>query len=250
VALPRQKPRVAFVDGPYGGWQGDFACFDTVVLIAGSTGVTFTLPLLLDLARRAARQQQTKPLLPVRRVEFVWVVRNVDHVSWVSEELQSAFTTLRQQAGIDVAVRIFVTRDDGLADVLPQTPPEGRLDHKTATASSTEPTTKLPDDGTKGDVPGREATTATRSLGHSVPVLPSGASDTGDISEWASVEPGRPAFGPMMADIVARADGETGVAVCGPLGLSTAVRSTVAGLLSRKGPAKQGIYLHVEGFSW
>jgi hypothetical protein len=240
MALSPQKPHLTFMDGPYGGWQGDFACFDTVILIAGSTGVTFTLPLLLDLAHRT--RQPTKPL-PVRRVEFVWVVRNADHISWISEELRSAFTALQQHAGIDVTIRIFVTRDDGLAD-LPSALPEGR-DSRTAPASSHAPA-KLPDDGTKGDVPGREATAATLSLG----ILPSGADDKGHISEWASIEPGRPAFGPMMADIVARADGETGVAVCGPLGLSTAVRRTVAGLISRKRPAEQGIYLHVEGFSW
>jgi hypothetical protein len=241
MALP-QKPLIAFIDGPYGGSQGDFACFDSVILIAGSTGVTFTLPLLLDLAHRA--RKQTKPL-PVRRVEFVWVVRKIEYISWISEELQSAFTKLQQQAGIDVKVRIFVTQDDSLAD-LPSASPEGH-DNSTATASSNEPT-KLPCIVTKGDFSGCEAT-ATPSPSNSVTVHP-GASDKVNISEWASIEPGRPAFDPMISDIVARADGETGVAVCGPLGLSTAVRMSVSSLISRKRTAEQGIYLHVEGFSW
>jgi ferric-chelate reductase len=49
---------------------------------------------------------------------------------------------------------------------------------------------------------------------------------------------------------MAQAEGETGVAVCGPLGLSTAVRMTVASLTGRKTTDVHGIYLHVEGFSW
>jgi ferric-chelate reductase len=44
----------------------DFACYSSVLLIAGSTGVTFTLPILLDVAFRAQEQK-----LPVRDVTFV-----------------------------------------------------------------------------------------------------------------------------------------------------------------------------------
>lgn len=236
-----QKRHVAFIDGPYGASHADFACFDTVLLIAGSTGVTFTLPLLLDLALRASKQTKQ---LPVRRAEFVWVIRNAEHTSWISDELQSAFSKL-QQAGIDVKVRIFVTRDDRFAD-LPSVSHEGH-DNGTTTAPSNEPP-RHPNRATEDDISGSGAT-ATPSRNNSVTAQPA-VSEKVNFLEYASIELGRPAFQPMISEILARADGETGVAVCGPLGLSTSVRRTVASLSACKGTARQGIYLHVEGFSW
>ena len=61
---------------------------------------------------------------------------------------------------------------------------------------------------------------------------------------WASAEFGRPNLDMVIADMLLQTKGEMGVAVCGPLGLSTAVRTTVAKSIK----AKQPIYLHVEGF--
>ncbi|TKA64962.1 hypothetical protein B0A55_09905 [Friedmanniomyces simplex] len=66
----------AFIDGPYGGMQGDFAAFDTVLLVAGSTGITFALSILLDLAARAGKQK-----LPLRRLELVWAVKRSRHLT-------------------------------------------------------------------------------------------------------------------------------------------------------------------------
>jgi ferric-chelate reductase len=65
---------------------------------------------------------------------------------------------------------------------------------------------------------------------------------------------GRPDFHAELWDLLGEAEGETGIAVCGPLGLSTAVRSAVVRISDQravhKGTGAQGIYLHVEGFCW
>jgi ferric-chelate reductase len=237
----QQRTHVTFIDGPYGASQGDFACFDTVLLIAGSTGVTFTLPILLDLARRANEQSRK---LPVRRVEFVWIIRNASHISWISEELQAAFTAF-QQTAIDLKVRIFVTRDERLTD-LSMTGLQGH---------STEVMATQGDDSTENpvEITGAEASHA----GDSTPPSATNHSSTQlapkeklSPLEYAAIELGRPAFRPMVSDLVARAEGETGIAVCGPLGLSTTVRMTVASLTGRKTTDVHGIYLHVGGFSW
>ena len=237
----QQKTHVTFIDGPYGASQADLACFDTVLLIAGSTGVTFTLPILLDLARRANKQGRK---LPVRRVEFVWIIKNASHISWISEELQAAFIAF-QQTAIDIKVRIFVTRDERLTDLSLT----GHQGHSTEIM----------------------ATQGNGSRGNPVEITDAEASQTGDSTppstryysptqpatneklsplEYATIELGRPAFGPMVSGLVARAEGETGVAVCGPLGLSTTIRMTVASLIGCKTTDVHGIYLHVEGFSW
>jgi ferric-chelate reductase len=138
-----------------------------------------------------------------------------------------------------------VTRDDRLAG-LPSASHEGH-DNGTTTAPSNEPT-RHPNDATEDNISGGEAT-ATPSRTNSVTAQPA-VNKKVNILDYASIELGRPAFQPMISEILARADGETGVAVCGPLGLSTSVRRTVASLSACKGAAGQGIYLHVEGLSW
>lgn len=82
---------LALIDGPYGGSHLDFAAFDTLVLIAGSTGVTFTLSILLDLVSRAQTQK-----LPLRKVTFIWAVKTEDCSHWISQDLQQAADGLHE----------------------------------------------------------------------------------------------------------------------------------------------------------
>jgi len=48
---------LALIDGPYGGNHLDFAAFDTLVLIADTTGATFTLSILQDLVSRVSNTE-------------------------------------------------------------------------------------------------------------------------------------------------------------------------------------------------
>jgi len=54
TASRSRTPHIALIDGPYGTPHTDFACFDTLFLVAGGSGITYTLALLLDLAGRRA----------------------------------------------------------------------------------------------------------------------------------------------------------------------------------------------------
>ncbi|KAK0945061.1 ferric-chelate reductase Frp1 [Friedmanniomyces endolithicus] len=195
----------AFIDGPYGGTQGDFAAYDTVLLVAGSTGITYVLSILLDLATRASKQK-----LPLRRLELVWAVKRSLQSTWFSEEIEGAFTSL-QAAGIEANLRIFVTGNDAFRDSA----------HSSGLSG---------DDGI--NLP--EYTQEPRQE----------AQKSAKIS-CATVVTGRPAMKAIVPDLALQAQGELGVAVCGPLGLSTAVRNTVAVSM-----VKRPIYLHVEGFGW
>jgi predicted ferric reductase len=71
----KRVPRIiVMLDGPYGGPSVDCAEYETVLFIAGGSGVTFTLALLDDLVGRIARLgrrggERTK------RIEFVWCIR-------------------------------------------------------------------------------------------------------------------------------------------------------------------------------
>ena len=65
---------------------------------------------------------------------------------------------------------------------------------------------------------------------------------------------GRPQPRNIIRKVLEEAQGETAVVVCGPQGLQDDVRSSVVALSDEraihKGTGAQGVYLHVEGFSY
>lgn len=84
--------------GPYGvSIVEDIPPVSNVLCIAGGTGITYVLAVLLHLVEHDDASH--------RNVELVWVVRKADHVEWVEKELEQ----LRTRS--TVSVRIFVTRD-------------------------------------------------------------------------------------------------------------------------------------------
>lgn len=70
----------------------------------------------------------------------------------------------------------------------------------------------------------------------------------------AVFQSGRPDFYELLWGMLERAEGETGVGVCGPMGLGKDVRRTVVRCsderAANKGTGAQGVYLHSEGFGW
>lgn len=73
----------AFIDGPYGGMQRDLASFDTVVLLAGGSGITAIVSQLLDLIKKMRDGKAV-----TKRVEVVWALKRPDTMEWFKEELR------------------------------------------------------------------------------------------------------------------------------------------------------------------
>ena len=82
-----ERTYLALIDGPYSGVGADFGGFDTAILIAASTGVTFNLPILLNLAHRSSVEQRR---LPLRKLIFVHVVKDSSSKDMVFSEIYSA----------------------------------------------------------------------------------------------------------------------------------------------------------------
>lgn len=206
---------LALVDGPYGGSHSSFTCFDTVLLIAGGTGVTFTLSVLLGVAEQAAFRK-----LPLRTISFVWVIKKRQYISWITQELQTALEKLHT-AGIEVRLSIFVTDDDLLTDGTEQvmSAPQRDVDEKGRASDKSE--VKIDE-------------------------------RTADSIASAQMHAGRPSFDAIIWNALSLAQGETGIGVCGPISLSADVRRTVVRISDEravhKGTDAQGIYLHVETF--
>ncbi|KAL2818590.1 ferric reductase like transmembrane component-domain-containing protein [Aspergillus granulosus] len=114
---PIPAPTTSVVlSGPYGQsiLSEDFYREDdvNVMCIAGGTGVTFVLPVLLALTRSPRRGN----------LEFIWAIRRKDDMKWIEPELQ----ILRKSAAAtsNFRIRIFVTRGSNDAPIATATAPE------------------------------------------------------------------------------------------------------------------------------
>ena len=89
------------LNGPYGRSTINHLSTDVNVLcVAGGTGITFVLPVLLHLANEISSSG--------RMVELIWVVRRNADVAWVQKELDELHLSRKS---LNLTIRIFVTRD-------------------------------------------------------------------------------------------------------------------------------------------
>lgn len=71
-----------------------------IVCVAGGTGITYVLPILLRLARSPVSQD--------RKIELIWAIRHAHDAEWVREELD----ILRQaRKALNLKIRLYATRD-------------------------------------------------------------------------------------------------------------------------------------------
>ncbi|KAI1791776.1 hypothetical protein LXA43DRAFT_1094126 [Ganoderma leucocontextum] len=106
------KTSRVLLDGPYGGFEGSIKAYDRVLLLAGGSGVSFVVPLLLDLVRSF-----NTSLNKCGKVHLVWAVRTngtgVDGLSWFDEVISSAVKAAPEQLSIDVS---YYVSDAAAAD--------------------------------------------------------------------------------------------------------------------------------------
>ena len=120
--------RITTIEGPYGS-NRPLRQFDSVIFFAGSTGATFTMPLMRELVaswknvRYAPKSQSgflTSPEGSVtRRIRFVWVVKSKGQVEWFGSQLTQVICDVGElrEMGADVSIdiSIYVTCDDAFA---------------------------------------------------------------------------------------------------------------------------------------
>ncbi|KAI0320573.1 ferric reductase NAD binding domain-containing protein [Amylostereum chailletii] len=94
-------PVKVFIDGPY-GVPPQLVGNDTVLFIAGGSGVSFTFPLFVDLIRRACKDQGT-----CRRVVFVWAFRHPENVNLVYDDLAGVLHDV--PSSLEVEIRFYIT---------------------------------------------------------------------------------------------------------------------------------------------
>jgi predicted ferric reductase len=86
--------------GPYGErTMRDLPVDSNILCVAGGTGITYVLPVLLDLASR--------PQSMDRRMSLIWVIRHRSDIDWVTPELA---ILKRKCPNLRTGIHIYVTR--------------------------------------------------------------------------------------------------------------------------------------------
>ncbi|GKZ29400.1 hypothetical protein AbraIFM66950_004673 [Aspergillus brasiliensis] len=123
--MPAQQARTVFIEGPYGQMR-PLKQFDSVILLAGGMGATFTMPCLRNIVAKwkAESTGQSAKMLSrlaaTKRIRFVWVVKSRTQLSWFDRQLQEALRDVEevQLANPDVIreieMSIYITCDEKL----------------------------------------------------------------------------------------------------------------------------------------
>jgi ferric-chelate reductase len=243
----QERTFTVILDGPYGR-PPNFLQYDTLVLIAGSSGVTFTVPILIHAL------QSPGPKC-VRRIEFLWIVKSGSNFDWFTKEIELALQ-LADRNGIQLEITCCVTCDPTYTTNFPirhpsrKSPPKECHCCQSQSTTSVDPTdSKLSLADEKADAISISSSSTTSSEGA---VCTCGSS--GEEKSPVCISTGRPDLRAVLDRNLRDARGETGVAVCGPQGLMARTRCLVAELSDERGAEKgtgaYGIAMFGEGFGW
>ena len=241
----QEKLFSVIVDGPYGR-PPNFLQYDTLVLIAGSTGATFTVPILLHAL-------QSKQPTCVRRIQFVWVVKSGSNFEWFAHEITQAIQ-LAADRGIHLDLTCCVTCDPTYTANFPvrKSPWDkcccnDNLVDQSSLATADCSNANSADHKRSDSISSSTEFSSKQNLCQDNCMLGAEKSPV-DISK------GRPDLRAILDQNLKLARGETGVAVCGPEGLMARTRSLVAELSDERGAEKgtgaYGVAMFGEGFGW
>ncbi|PTU18865.1 hypothetical protein P175DRAFT_0443165 [Aspergillus ochraceoroseus IBT 24754] len=265
-AIPGKQTRTVFLDGPY-GTSRDLRQFDSVVLLAGGMGATFTMPCLRYIVAKwkaecspPSNQRGAPPrtrLAVTKRIRFVWVIKSRAQLSWFDSQLRTVLVDANacRRANPDlireIEISIYITCDEKL-----EQPSQGTSCLPRGTAPVLPETTRVTADE---KIPEKE----TASIHSAIPPPPSfnqgclpngGCCCTAAIKDEDAMQPhrctcsgetpsqtqpnlpeltmisGRPIARTIIRKVLEKAEGESAVVVCGPQGLSDDVRRSVVSL--------------------
>ena len=121
----------AWLDGPYGGMRHRIEyAYDKMILIAGGSGISASLPWLQHLALQIVRKDS---LIRMGHVTLVWIMRQLEHLSWAEQDILDALSVCGTEY---IQVEIFITGDANAATAKTTPVPGDALDEWTVSQSS------------------------------------------------------------------------------------------------------------------
>ncbi|KAJ7864414.1 ferric reductase NAD binding domain-containing protein [Mycena leptocephala] len=189
--------------------------FETVVLICGGSGVSFALPLFLDLMQSVGRPSKTNPRC--KRVVFVWAVRDPDQLNWIADDWSDMAPAIN--------IRLYVTT--AAADTQSFEGEDRPLDASDPRHLNPNP-----------------------SIARAENIDPT-AKDRLLAVPGVQLIYGRPDIKGIVGTEIAEARGAVGITVCGTAELAQSVRNALRDGIARFLDVLRGgpsVLLHVEGF--
>lgn len=251
-ALPPIRKKKVVIDGPYGRIR-PLQQFDSVIFIAGSSGASFTVPLLRELVALAKTGGSTG--LVTKRIRFILAVKNKGQLDWFEKELAEALGQPLENLIIEAS--IYVTCDPGYTQ---QIETERKIGDDSSNSEASDDAACGGESGCccRATIEDEDAIEATDGAGCCccAPTNESKLPPKRSLSlpDVAHIITGRPSIRTQLRHVLEKARGETAVVACGPRGLVTQVRNDVVYLSDEravhKGTGAQGIFLHTESFSW
>lgn len=107
LALDNQATTPVILSGPYG--ENILAPKEeptNILAIAGGTGISTTLPLILAATSRDAT------IYEGRAIDFVWIVRRSSCLDWIKAELEE-IGRRTSDAGLNIHIHIYITQEEG-----------------------------------------------------------------------------------------------------------------------------------------
>lgn len=158
--LRQRHTRNVILEGPYGRIR-PLRQFDSVFLIAGSSGATFTVPLMREIVSCLSKEYAHKGVdvwnypafafrgAATRSIRFIWVIKARAQYDWFRSQLANVADDVRrlkaEGSSIDVEMSIYVTCDEVLGVESPQKgqqkpfePSYGKAEELTAVQSPNE----------------------------------------------------------------------------------------------------------------
>ncbi|KAI6772811.1 hypothetical protein HG530_003769 [Fusarium avenaceum] len=230
-----------FVSGPY-GVPPQWNIYETLVLIGASTGASFVVPILESVA--AAQKSNC-----TRRVDVVLVARTAEEIRYYVERAEEAGRMVRAK-GVAVSIHIAITgssKNEGPTFV-------SRVDSESSSQSDLDDIQPMKDSTGCCCSGPTEKGTAEKGCPSDSPCRGKVAAEAVAAPELIREYTCRPDIDAMIREPVEQAWGETGVFVCGGREIVARTRNCVSRLSDEravhKGTGAQGIYLHVEEYSF
>ncbi|GAM87551.1 hypothetical protein ANO11243_055780 [Dothideomycetidae sp. 11243] len=216
-----------FVSGPWGS-PPSLTNHDTIVFVATSTGISFTLPLF--------RKACSTSTAATRVVHFHWIIRDPSLLQHFQDDLERALLVAASQ-NLHATVTIHLTRI-GYAG-------HSRIESVDSMGSSSSSDTDSFMDANAPLTRGR-----IHSEKHDVEVQSQVA---GRHGVRISHQIGRPSLDTLLRRPIEKARGETAIIGCGGHAFPSELRNYVSRISDEravhKGTGAQGIYLHIENYS-
>ncbi|KAF8526247.1 ferric reductase NAD binding domain-containing protein [Hysterangium stoloniferum] len=110
------------IDGPY-GIPPDVNAYESVILVAGGSGITFSLPLLQDIVLKTKEGRSA-----CRNILFIWIVPHEEQLSWISGAIHEALQNA--PPSLHIRIHLHVTQPSPVIELRAETTMDGGYESK------------------------------------------------------------------------------------------------------------------------